>query len=108
MAKIGGYVRVEEPFGSLRLSSDYVALEEMLERAGPDGLVLPSLGNAKMGKVLKIEPDLTEMTGVRLGDVVVFQEWEGGRWAFQQDDNPAAEVRCLIMSSDFILARVAD
>jgi co-chaperonin GroES (HSP10) len=103
--KLAGYTRVEEQFSALRLTADYVAVEEDLERPSSAGIVVPRAGNTKTGTVLRAAPDLAEMVGIREGDRVVFAEWQGGRWAFA-DDSPSGERKCLIMASDGILARI--
>lgn len=104
--KLAGYTRVEEPFSALRLTADYVALEEDLERKSAAGLVIPQASNTKTGTVIRIAKDLSESLGVFEGDLVVFSEWQGGRWAFADFDSPSGDRKCLIMTSDHILAKV--
>jgi co-chaperonin GroES (HSP10) len=104
--KLAGYTRVEQDFESLRLTADYVAIEEDFERASVPGLVLLPASNTVLGTVLRVGPGLTEMTGISAGDRVLFTEWQGGKWAFADRRLPGGERKCLIMSSDYILAKV--
>lgn len=104
--KLAGYTRVEEPFSELVLTADYVAIEEDLERKSGSGLVIPEASNTKMGTILKLAPGLPEMTGLAEGDRVVFTEWQGGKWAFADVDSPSGERKCLVMTSNHILAVV--
>lgn len=104
--KLAGYTRVEEQFSRLRLTADYVAIEEDLERKSEGGLIIPPASNTKVGTVVRIAPDLAEMTGVSEGDRVVFAEWQGGKWAFADEGSPTGERRCLIMTSNNLLARI--
>lgn len=104
--KLAGYTRVEEEFSRLRLTADYVAIEEDLERRSDAGLIIPPASNTKIGRVAKIADDLSEFIGVREGDSVVFTEWQGGKWAFADEGSPTGERKCLIMTSNYILARV--
>lgn len=104
--KLSGYVRVERPFSSLRLTGDYVAIREHLDRDGRDGLVVPPASHAVFGTVLATAPLVPELVGIREGDVVLYAEWQGGRWAFLDPESDDGVVRCLIMSSDYVLARL--
>lgn len=106
MIKLSGYTRVEKPFKRLCLSADYVAVEEILSREPIEGIILPSLSHAQLGNVLKISPEASSYTGINEGDKILFKEWEGGRWAFVDEDSPSGELKCLIMSSEFILAKL--
>lgn len=104
--KLSGYTRVERGFDALRLSADYIAVTEELERAMDFGVVLPSRGNATVGVVDRVAPMVEEMFGVAEGDRVLFSEWQGGRWAFLDPSRSDGEKRCLIMSSEYILAKL--
>ena len=106
--KLAGYTRVEEQFSGLRLTADYVAIGEDLEVRTGTSLFIPPMSNSKVGIILKIAPDVAEMIGVEEGDRVVFSEWQGGRWAFADSGEPSGERKCLIMTSNHLLAKVED
>lgn len=106
--KLAGYTRVEEEFSTLRLTADYVAIGEDLEVKTGSNLIIPPMSNSKVGVILKIAPDVAEMLAVKEGDRVIFSEWQGGRWAFADSGEPNGQRKCLIMTSNHLLARVED
>lgn len=106
--KLAGYTRVEEQFSKLKLTADYVAIGEDLEVKTATNLFIPPSSNSKIGIILKIAPDVADIIGVQEGDRVVFSEWQGGRWAFADSEAPDGERKCLIMTSNHLLARVKD
>lgn len=61
----------------------------------------PGTSNTVMGYVLALHPETREELGIRVGDLVAYREWEGGRWSFE-----GASV--LLMESQHILGLVAE
>lgn len=61
----------------------------------------PGVTNTVFGKVLAIHPDTAKELHVATNDVVVYREWEGGRWDFNGD-------KALLIDSRHILAKVTE
>ena len=87
---VQGWVVVQEQFSQ----------DQTVERAGVT-LEIVSVGtpNTTYGKVRRIHPETAKEVGVDKGDLVVYREWEGGRWDL------AGEV-VLVLESRHILGLV--
>lgn len=94
------YTRIPIEFGTIELRNQWVAVEEELdERESKAGLVLPSKKQNTIGRVVAVGSCVNE--DVRLGDSVVYESWQGGRWQF-------GDQKCLIMEEDQILAVIRE
>lgn len=100
-----GYFRVEQEFAEFEPSPGYVAILEDLDRNPSSGrLVIPEAGNSKKGMVLSVHP--SNAHGLTKGDIIVYEEWQGGRWSFLDSDSMDGVLRCLIMGTEHVLARM--
>lgn len=93
-----GYRFTGVKLSDLILTSPWIVLKENLEREA-EGLVLPDLKNTIHGEVLALGKDCLD-EGIQIGDHVVYEEWQGGRWNFEDAGN------CLVTSIDSILLLV--
>lgn len=97
-----GYAYTDMRLEDFAPVGDWVVVREQLDRPETEsGIIVPSAKNTTRGTVVA--------TGVAsgdfaVGDEIVFEEWQGGRWAFRRDDGEVD--RCLIMSADKILCVV--
>lgn len=98
-ARFVGYTRVELPFSELSLLNDYVAVGEDLSRSTDSGIVLPNRKNTNIGVVLKVG---SMVEGISEGDRILFEEWQGGKWAFPDSNKEDGQLKCLIMNSEYV------
>ncbi len=77
--------------------------ESPVEGVTASGLLIarPLTSNTVYGEIRAIHGDTGRELGLRVGDVVAFREWAGGRWNF------AGEV-LLLIGKEHILAKVVD
>ena len=102
-----GAVPVDATIKQVHPIPGWVLLEEVFmgdTHAVPDTDVVLSIAvpfnyNTMYGVVLAIHPITAEELGVTLGDKVIYEEWQGGRWAFTGQ-------KTLIMPVDAILAKL--
>lgn len=72
---------------------EWVALKELFVNnehtvAGTDvvlAVARPFETNTMHGEVMAIHPMATKLTGVGVGDIVIYKEFSGGRWSFNGD-----------------------
>lgn len=76
--------------------SHWVVVRERLVRLNPAGIILPNVDHNMIGDVVAAGPE----SGVRAGDTVVYEEWQGGRWAFKDRKVDGGVSKLLIMASD--------
>ena len=103
-----GYMRQPVPVDALSMVGQWVAvLEEFEDPLRDSGLVLVTSGlpTTVFGRVLKAGSEC-ELEGVKAGDRILFERWAGGRWALK--DAEGRDTHVLIMSADFIVARVRE
>jgi len=106
LGKLAGYTRVERSLEDFEPTLDYVVIAEELERLHAS-IIIPPASNTTIGLVLKAGP-LAVAAGVAVNDRVMFAQWEGGRWAMLDEGAADGVVRCLIMRTEHVLARVED
>ena len=94
---------VDAPVGCISPLPGWVLLEEQfVGRQAPSGIVLiaaPGTTNTVTGRVLAVHVETAQELGICPGEVVIYREWSGGRWAFQGQPT-------LLTSSEDILAKV--
>jgi len=73
--------------------------EERKEQLTESGIVLPAKPAGIIGRVVAIGDQAKEETGLKEGDLIVYERWQGGRWAF-------GTKKVLIMEVDHILAKI--
>jgi co-chaperonin GroES (HSP10) len=84
-------------------TSHWMVVREHLGRESQSHIVLPDAKNTTTGTVIKVGTEPAR-AGINAGDVVLFEEWQGGRWAFEDEDG--GQARVLIMSVDNVLCVV--
>lgn len=82
----------------------WVVVREDLQRSG-EGVIVPDKKHAVRGTVVSAG-DLAVDEGIDVGDVVYYEEWQGGRWSFEDPEGDDV-ARVLIMSVDAILCKEA-
>lgn len=105
LKKLSSYTWIEKEINDLELAPGYVAIIEELERKSDFGIFIPPAGNAKIGTIIKIGEQSED---VKIGDRILFEEWQGGKWNFVNPKGIDEEVKCLIMGSEFILAKIEE
>lgn len=102
MGKFSGYADTGVELDDLELFGSWVIVEEEWERPdAPAGIILVKPINTTTGVVAAVGRDADE--DINVGDRILFQAWEGGRWSFRRDGQ---ELRTLIMDEQFIVARL--
>ena len=100
--KWSGYTSSGVSFDKMELRGHWVIIKEVWDRPAPEGIILLRPGNTVIGEVLmvgaRVEEDICE------GDKVLFEEWQGGRWTFMDEDG--TETQCLLIDEQFIRARL--
>lgn len=81
-------------------TSHWIVVKEHLKKESIGGIVLLDNKNAVMGTIVAAGPDAIRESGIELGDTVVYEEWMGGRWAFDDPEQDGSILRTLIMSVD--------
>lgn len=89
-----GYSYTGINLSDLELTNQWVILKESLER-NSGRVVVPDLKNNVIGTVIALGKEAKEH-GILVGDDVIYQEYMGGRWNFDDIGN------CLIISIDYI------
>jgi len=89
-------------------TSHWIIIEEDLVQTRDVGgveLEIPDKKYNTLGHVLSVGPQAIE-AGIKVGDKVVYEQWQGGRWAFTTPipDGTYVEKECLIMSTDSVWA----
>lgn len=102
-------------------ASHWIVIKEDLEQntymEGPDGMVIelsiPDKKYHTLGTVLSVGP-MGADRGIRVGDKVVYEQWQGGKWAFtipeiiNESRQVYREEECLIMSCDSVWCIIRD
>lgn len=87
-------------------STHWIVVKEELERNSETGIIIPDKHFATIGTIMAVGPE-GKLDGIAVGDKVMYEQWQGGKWAFTIK-NPNAmiydELECLIMSVDSIWA----
>jgi co-chaperonin GroES (HSP10) len=99
LRRVIGYTRVERPHKKLNMLSDYVAIQEDLSRDESTRIILINKKNTTIGTVLGVGPGVEYC---KVGDRVLFEEWQGGKWAFPDDDKSDGQLKCLIMREMYV------
>lgn len=105
LKKLSNYTWIEKKIEDLELAPGYVAVIEELERKSDSGIYIPPAGNAKIGKIVKLG---NQREDVKVGDRIIYEEWQGGKWNFVNPERIDEEVKCLIMGSEYILAKLEE
>lgn len=99
MPRPSDYWRVPVAIDRLRMYGTWVAVKEELEEQERNGLVLPSKSVTTIGRVVAVGSSTSERYGVKPGDRVIYEQWQGGRWCIGDE-------KVLIMDAEHILAVV--
>ena len=93
--------QVEMGVGQLKPINDFVVLEELFPPSisvVAQGVVRVSLaGHVTRGKIIAVSPTVSQLEGLKSGDIVRYEEFQGGRWEFN-------DVKVLIIGVKHILA----
>jgi co-chaperonin GroES (HSP10) len=103
-SKLSGYTSSGVSFEEMTLRGHWVVLAEVWDRPAPEGILLLQPKNTTIGKVLAVGERVDEE--IYVGDKVLFEEWQGGRWTFVDSEGNAAP--CLLIDETFIRARLED
>jgi co-chaperonin GroES (HSP10) len=82
---------------------DWVAVEEEERKesvVGP-GIIVPGRPAGIVGRVLAISEEASKKYGISTGDLVIYERWQGGRWAF-------GTKKVLIMDASHIIAKITE
>lgn len=93
------YFPVSASIGRVRMYGNWVMVKEELERRSDSGLVIPPASATTVGSVIAIGDSASERYGVKVGDRVIYERWQGGRWQIGDE-------KVLIMDVENILAVV--
>lgn len=84
----------------------FLVVEEVLESdpiSGKFGSIeLLDKKNTVHGRVLAVGSEVQKLHNIRVGDYVVYGQWQGGRWSFRDLTKDDGEQRCLIMDMQCI------
>jgi len=100
--RFSGYTSSGVSLDEMSLRGHWVVLREVWDQFAPEGIVLPRRGNTTIGEVLSVGDRVDE--DINVGDKILFEEWQGGRWSFQ--DGEGHDVPCLLIDEMYIKARL--
>lgn len=116
-----GYRHTRMNLADYKPTTHWVVIKEELERdikLDSGGMIhVPDAKNVTIGTIMALS-DEAEAEGMKVGDRVIYEQWQGGRWAFTVDDPDrifytaeegfskahyrTEELECLIMSQDSV------
>lgn len=109
MPNYAGYLFLPIAITAFQPGPSYVVVEEELDVAaiaGAFGTVAQlRRKHTTTGRLLAVGADGRAL-GMRPGDRIVYEAWQGGRWSFRDETREDGEVRCLIMDVSYIELRL--